>query len=153
MARIVIEPARDLEAIRRLFAEYAASLAIDLGFQSFDDELRQLPGKYAPPRGRLFIATVDGKTAGCVALRPFDDGRCEMKRLYVRDAFRGLGVGRLLAQTVVDEAAAMGYGSMLLDTLLRMPEALALYEKMGFRKIGPYCHNPEPDAVYMEKTF
>lgn len=114
MARIVIEPAyRNLEDIRQLFAEYAASLAIDLGFQRFDDELRQLPGKYAPPRGRLFIATVDGKSAGCVALRPFDDDRCEMKRLYVRDAFRGLGIGRLLAQRIVDEAAAMGYGSKI----------------------------------------
>lgn len=152
--RITIEPARgDLDPIRLLFAEYAKSLPFDLAFQQFDAELVGLPGKYAPPDGLLLLARAGEKTAGCVALRRFDATRCEMKRLFVRDAFRGLGIGKLLATTVVAEATRMGYAAMLLDTLESMPEALALYKKMGFREIKAYCHNPQPDAVYLEKTL
>lgn len=154
MPRIIIEPAdKDLDEVRRLFAEYAASLAIDLTFQNFDAELGHLPGKYAPPGGRLYLAKCGDGTAGCVALRPFDKTRCEMKRLFVRPAYRGLGIGKKLALRALADAAAIGYGSMLLDTLESMPEAVALYANMGFRRIGPYCHNPQPDAVYMEKTL
>lgn len=154
MINITILPGYDdLDEVRRLFSEYAASLAIDLDFQNFDLELQQLPGKYALPGGRIFLAESGGKTAGCVALRPFDEGRCEMKRLFVRDAFRGLGIGKALALKVVEEGKSMGYRSMLLDSLESMPEAVALYTKMGFARIGAYCHNPQPDAVFMEKRL
>lgn len=151
---ITIEPALDnLDEVRRLFSEYAAMLGVDLGFQNFDEELAQLPGKYAPPSGRIHIAWRGGRAAGCVALRPFDEGRCEMKRLFVRAEFRGLGIGRLLADRIVADAREIGYRSMLLDTLESLPEAVALYTKMGFNRIGAYCHNPQPDAVFMEKIF
>lgn len=146
----------DLDEARRLFSEYAAMLGIDLAFQHFDDELASLPGKYAPPSGTLLIARPspnDGRAAGCVALRPFDAGRCEMKRLFVRGEFRGLGIGRLLADRVVADARKIGYRSMLLDTLESLPEAVALYTKIGFNRIGAYCHNPQPDAVFMEKIL
>ena len=143
----------DLDEARRLFSEYAAMLGIDLAFQHFDDELAALPGKYAPPSGMLHIARHGGRPAGCVALRPFDEGRCEMKRLFVRGEFRGLGIGRLLADRIVADARKIGYRSMLLDTLESLPEAVALYTKMGFTRIGAYCHNPQPDAVFMEKIL
>ena len=152
--RIVVEPEyRNLDEVRRLFMEYAASLDIDLAFQNFDDELGHLPGKYAPPKGGIYLAKSGGRTAGCVALRPFDETRCEMKRLFVRKDFRGQGIGFLLARKTLEEAAAMGYAAMLLDTLESMPEAVALYEKMGFSRIPAYCHNPQPDAVFMEKVL
>lgn len=154
---ITIAAALDnLDEVRRLFSEYAAMLGIDLGFQNFEDELAHLPGKYAPPSGMIRIARPSsngGHAAGCVALRPFDEGRCEMKRLFVRNEFRGLGIGRLLADTIVADAQKIGYRSMLLDTLESLPEAVALYTKMGFKRIGPYCHNPQPDVVFMEKVF
>lgn len=154
---ITISPALDdLDEVRRLFSEYAAMLGIDLAFQNFDGELTALPGKYAPPSGIIHIARPSpngGRAAGCVALRPFDAGRCEMKRLFVREEFRGQGIGRLLAERIVADARVIGYRSMLLDTLESLPEAVALYTKMGFNRIAPYCHNPQPDAVFMEKVF
>ena len=151
---ILIEPAYDaLDSVRALFLDYKAWIPVDLRFQGFDEEVRTLPGKYSPPDGRLFLARLNGVAIGCVALRRFDATRCEMKRLFVRDEFRSLGVGRILAEHLVTEATAMGYASMVLDSLQRMPSALTLYETMGFREIAPYCHNPEPDAVYMEKIL
>ena len=154
MTHIILESAYEEKSIiRSLFEEYAASLPIDLGFQCFDEELRDLPGKYSLPDGRLYIAKADGLVAGCVALRRLDETRCEMKRLYVRKLFRGAGVGRLLAERVVADASVMGYAAILLDTLQSMSEALALYRAMGFVEIGAYCHNPQPDAIYMGKEL
>ena len=154
MTRIVLEPAyEERETVRTLFKEYAVSLGIDLCFQDFDEELQTLPGKYALPDGRLYIARVDGLVAGCVGLRRFDLTRCEMKRLYVRPQSRGKGVGRLLVERIVADALAMGYAAMLLDTLQSLPEALALYRANGFVEIGAYCHNPQPDVVYMVKPL
>jgi len=148
-----IVPAQSEDEVGRardLFLEYAAGLGVDLCFQNFEQELRELPGEYAPPGGRLLLLTVDGELAGCVALRPIDQGTCEMKRLYARPQFRGKGVGRALANAVIDEARRIGYRSMRLDTLPSMPEAIPLYESLGFRRIGPYRHNPVPGAIFME---
>jgi ribosomal protein S18 acetylase RimI-like enzyme len=136
--------------VRELFVEYAAGLGVDLCFQSFDEELAGLPGKYAPPDGALLLATVDGEPAGCVALRPLGDGACEMKRLYVRDAYRGMGLGRALVARVIAEAEARGYAAMRLDTLDTMATALRLYQGFGFRDTGAYVYNPIPGARYLE---
>lgn len=132
----------DLEAVRRLFAEYAASLDVDLGFQEFDRELAELPGAYAPPRGALLVARSEGLTVGCVALRPLDESTCELKRLFVRPSARGGGAGRTLAETALDQARRLGYRRVLLDTLPGMERAQALYERLGFREVAPYTHNP-----------
>lgn len=145
-----IAPADDLELARTLFREYAAALSFSLCFQGFDAELAGLPGDYAPPRGRLLIARVDGAPAGCVALHPYGDA-CEMKRLYVRPGFRGHRVGHALATRVIAEARAAGYSRMLLDTIAdQMATAVALYRALGFREIPPYRDNPIPGALYME---
>lgn len=143
----------DLGEIRRLFSEYGRELGIDLAFQGFDEELRTLPGKYSYPDGRLYIAMAGDEAAGCVALRRFDATRCEMKRLFVREGFRSFGVGRRLVGRIIEDALAMGYGTMLLDTLERLDPALKVYERLGFLRIAAYRHNPEPDAVFMEKVF
>lgn len=151
---ITIVPAEsraDIEHVRSLFKEYEAWLQVDLCFQSFEKELAELPGKYAPPEGRLLLATVDGELAGCVALREIGDGACEIKRLYLRDRFRGLGLGRRLADTVIREAREIGYARMRLDTLpSQMSDAIKLYAKLGFREIEPYYNNPVPGAKFME---
>ena len=142
-----------LEAVRALFLEYAASLDFDLCFQGFERELAGLPGAYAPPRGRLLLATVAGEAAGCVGLRPLagNGDACEMKRLYVRPAFLGQGLGGRLARAVIAEARSIGYGRMLLDTVPdRMAAATALYRRLGFREIPPYYANPIPGATYLE---
>lgn len=137
-----------------LFCEYADSLGIDLGFQGLDEELRALPGAYAPPRGRLLLA-VDGAgvAAGCVALRPLGTDVSEMKRLYVRPAFRGHGVGRLLCEGVLDAARRIGYGAMRLDTLPTMGGAIALYRRLGFVPVAPYRENPVPGALFLERRL
>jgi putative acetyltransferase len=143
-----------LEEIRALFLEYAGSLNFELCFQSFDQELRELPGKYAIPRGRLILCRVDGKTAGCIALKPLAPGVCEMKRLYVRPEFRGRKLGLNLARRIVDEARAIGYSTMRLDTIRGyMDNAIALYESLGFKEIPPYYENPIPNAFYMELSL
>ena len=143
-----------LAEAREVFREYAASLGIDLCFQNFDAELATLPGDYAAPAGQLLLAYVDGRLAGCGALRPLDDvdyaNACEMKRLFVRPGFRRFGLGRLLAQALLDEARRAGYSAMLLDTLDDMEAARELYASLGFEEIPPYYFNPIPGAHYLK---
>jgi putative acetyltransferase len=150
-----ILPARDqtIGVARELFREYAASLGFDLEFQGFSEELATLPGSYAPPLGRLLLAWEREVAAGCVALRPIDPETCEMKRLYVRPAYRGAGLGRRLAERIVREARDAGYGKMRLDTLPAMPGARALYHGLGFRPIPAYRPNPIEGAVFLELTL
>jgi GNAT superfamily N-acetyltransferase len=136
--------------VRELFEEYAAELGVDLCFQNFAAELAGLPGDYAPPRGGVWIARVDGKDAGCVALRPLDGGAAELKRMYVRRAYRGHGLGRSLGRKAIDFARAAGYKAVCLDTLSGMTEALGLYRSFGFQPTRAYCHNPLPDTLWME---
>ncbi len=147
------DSAAHVATVRTLFLEYAASLNISLCFQGFENEIAALPGDYSPTRGRLYLAIIGDQPAACIALRPIDPRTCEMKRLYVRPAYRGRGMGRRLAVMLVDEARAIGYTSMRLDTLPVMTEAVGLYESMGFRRIEPYRHNPVPGAIYMELTL
>lgn len=143
-----------LEAARVLFREYAESLPIDLCFQNFEQELAGLPGDYVEPAGALLLARVDGVYAGCCAMRPLASvdypNACEMKRLYVRPAFRGLRLGRQLAEDIVDRARIAGYECILLDTLDDMEAARALYEDLGFREIPPYYFNPIAGAHYLK---
>lgn len=164
----------ELDATRSLFREYASALGIDLCFQNFDEELLALPGDYAGPRGALLLALVDvdaahprpetpnlfrangalAHVAGCCALRPLDSAdhvnAAEMKRLFVRQGFRGLGLGRQLAEAMLDAARSAGYGCVLLDTLDDMESARALYEEIGFVEVPPYYHNPIPGAHYLK---
>ena len=140
-----------IEQTRKLFLEYADSLGFSLSFQGFDEELKNLPGAYAPPGGRLLLAHHQGQEAGCVALRQLDHQICEMKRLYVRPAYRGKGVGRMLVDRVIAEARAIGYERMRLDTIeSSMQDAIALYRRRGFREIAPYRSNPIAGALYLE---
>jgi GNAT superfamily N-acetyltransferase len=144
---------KEVEGVRSLFVEYAASLDFDLAFQDFEGELAYLPGAYAPPGGRLFVARFGVTMAGCVALRGLGEGTCEMKRLYVRPPFRGRGVGRALAEVVIQEARQIGYGRMRLDTVPSMGAARALYASLGFVEISPYRHNPIPGATFLELSL
>lgn len=156
-AAISLRPAQfpdDLDTVRTLFLEYQASLGIDLCFQGFDAELAELPGAYAPPAGALLLACVDGEPAGCCALRPLYNtdhlNACEMKRLFVRPAFRGFGLGRLLVERMLTDGQLAGYTTMLLDTLSDMETARALYQEVGFVEVAPYYHNPIPGAHYLK---
>ena len=143
-----------LQATREIFREYAEGLGIDLDFQNFDAELANLPGDYAVPQGALLLAFVDDELAGCGAFRPLPDvdyaNACEMKRLYVRRAFRRFGLGRMLAQALMDRATEAGYSVMLLDTLDDMESARGLYASLGFETIPPYYFNPVPGAHYLK---
>jgi putative acetyltransferase len=140
-----------IDQARELFLEYAESLGFSLCFQNFEKELADLPGDYAPPQGRLLLAEYNGQLAGCVALRPKESGVCEMKRLYLRPQFRGKGLGRILAERIIAEAREIGYQRMRLDTVEPvMKDAVAMYRKLGFKDIEPYCANPEAGAMYME---
>lgn len=145
-----VESPQDLEAIRELFVEYAVSLGIDLSFQNFDRELAELPGEYAPPAGRLLLAIVDHQIAGCAALRKITDEFCEMKRLYVRSAFRGKAIGKELAIAAIAEARTIGYKCMRLDTLPAMQTAMRLHASLGFKDIEPYRYNPIAGSRFME---
>lgn len=146
--------AQDYADAAQLFREYANSLGVDLAFQNFEHELANLPGDYAAPRGCLLLAYVDGALAGCCALRPLDDvdtpNAAEMKRLYVRKAFRGFGLGRQLAESCLDAARQRGYGCVLLDTLDDMEAARSLYADLGFESIEPYYYNPVEGAHYLK---
>jgi ribosomal protein S18 acetylase RimI-like enzyme len=170
------EEAHEIDATRAIFRDYAASLGIDLDFQDFDGELAELPGEYTEPRGNLLLALVDpanvkedagrqsptlrradgtlAHIAGCCALRPLDTvdyaNAAEMKRLYVRPGFRGLGLGRQLAEATLDAARSAGYACVLLDTLDEMESARALYEDLGFAEVPPYYHNPVAGAHYLK---
>lgn len=139
-----------LAEVRALFREYAASLGVDLGYQGFDEELRGLPGDYAPPMGMLLLARLDAAPVGCVGVRPFADGVAEMKRLFVRPAGRGLGIGRRLAEAAVHFAREAGYASMRLDTLPQMRDAQALYRRLGFREIAAYRYSAVAGTTFME---
>jgi ribosomal protein S18 acetylase RimI-like enzyme len=147
--------AAQIALARELFREYAAALHVDLCFQNFESELQDLPGKYAPPAGRLLLAyhnddAASGSVAGCGALRPLDFEICEMKRLYVRPAFRGQGVGRALNMALISAAQGIGYRAMRLDTLPEMQQAQKLYQQLGFHEIAPYCENPVEGVRYLE---
>ena len=145
------ESSEQVAEARELFLEYAGWLGFSLCFQNFDKELAELPGAYAPPKGRLLLALQHGETAGCVALRPILDGACEMHRLSVRPAFRGLGLGRALAVKIVEEAREIGYERMLLDTIpAQMGSAIKVYRSLGFNEIGPYYQSPVEGATFME---
>ncbi|MGH8729788.1 MAG: GNAT family N-acetyltransferase [Burkholderiales bacterium] len=140
---------KDIEEIRLLFLEYQSEIGVDLCFQGFANELATLPGEYSPPSGRLLL-TVDGNAAiGCVALRALSNANCEMKRLYVRPAARGRGIGELLARGVLSAARQIGYKRIFLDTLPSMSAARALYHSLGFTEAPPYCHNPVPGVSYL----
>ncbi|MDX6405729.1 MAG: hypothetical protein QOH70_3184 [Blastocatellia bacterium] len=143
--------AGDIDHARELFKEYEAWLEIDLCFQNFEKELAELPGKYAPPDGHLLLALVEGNVAGCVAQRKIGEGICEIKRLFLRPEFRGRGLGRQLAEAIIQEAKRIGYERMRLDTLPpKMNDAIALYRLLGFKEIEPYYDNPVPGAKFME---
>lgn len=156
-ASFEISPARtadDLLVAAELFRAYAASLPIDLGYQSFEAELASLPGKYAPPAGEILLARNDNQTLGCVALRPIEpEGCCEMKRLYVAPDGRGLGLGRALVRAIIDVATFQGYQEMRLDTLSSMHAALALYRSEGFAEIPAYYETPILDTVFMARRL
>lgn len=154
MPLIEVVVPEDVEIVRELFKEYQKWLGFDLCFQNFDQELATLPGAYARPAGTLLLWKEENEPAGCVALRPIEPPDiAELKRLYVRDKFRGKGLGRVLTVEAIERARKAGYKKIRLDTLSHMKDARRLYEKLGFYDIGAYRYNPFPDAVYMEKVI
>src|SRR5947209_5262878 len=145
------ESAAQIAQARELFLEYAQSLGFSLCFQNFDKELAELPGDYAPPKGRLLIAYLGSEAAGCVALHEFEEGISEMKRLYVRPGFRGKRVGLALANAIIEAAREVGYERMRLDTVpSEMADAVKMYQRLGFEEIAPYRVNPQPGTLYLE---
>jgi len=154
MIEEVVAPGEGVETVRALFLEYGQSLGFSLCFQGFDAELRELPGMYAPPAGRLLLARARGEAAGCVGIHPLGPAVAEMKRLFVRPAFRGEGLGRILALRACEEARGAGYRKIRLDTVGGiMDPAIALYRDLGFSEIPPYRENPIAGALYLEKTL
>ena len=149
MQLTIIDGETRIDDVAALFSEYAASLPVDLSYQSFSQELAGLPGKYARPDGRLYLALVDGIPAGCVAMRRLSDTRAEMKRLYVRAAFRGLSIGRDLAGRLIQDAREIGYIDLVLDTLENMHRAQALYRALGFVEMEPYYDCPVTGTVFL----
>ncbi len=142
---------QEVQIAKMLFEEYAEWLGMDLEFQNFQEELDNMPGKYARPSGGLIIAKYDGDIAGCAAVRKLQDDICEMKRLFVRDQFRGKGIGKALAVRIIEDARKIGYKKMLLDTDgQKMFKAMAMYKSMGFMEIPAYYHNPYDGVVYLE---
>jgi len=151
---IQVETSEQISEVKTLFREYESWLGLDLCFQGFEDELASLPGKYAPPDGRLYLAYSDRNLAGCIALRKLDEGVCEMKRLFVRDGFRGQKVGVQLIERLIEDAREVGYTTMRLDTYpAKMGKAVNLYESHGFRVIEPYYDNPHEGVLFMELTL
>jgi putative acetyltransferase len=142
-----------LSTVRKLFREYQAFLGIDLCFQSFEEELASLPGRYGPPGGVILLAHHGCRAAGCVALRDLGKGVCEMKRMFVRPQYRGLGIGVALAEAIVAEGRKLGYRTMKLDSVSRLETALGIYRKLGFKKTVPYCHNPLEGAIFLAKRL
>lgn len=140
----------EVERVRALVLEYAASLGVDLGFQDFARELQEFPGEYIPPEGCLLLAMSGEEPAGCVGLRPLEPGVCEMKRLYVRPRYRGQGLGQQLARAVISEARGLSYAAMRLDTLPSMKAAIGMYRELGFQPIAPYYWNPVEGALFFE---
>ncbi len=147
--------AEQIEQVRTLFVEYRAELAVEPCFHSFDEEIASLPGSYAPPAGKLLLASVVGQPVGCIGLRPFPmEEDCEMKRLYVRPPFRGDKLGRKLAERIIEEARALGYKSMRLDSHPpTMEAAIKMYRKLGFRQVSPEPVAPVPGLIYMELSL
>jgi ribosomal protein S18 acetylase RimI-like enzyme len=155
MEKIICRDAEpgDMDGVRLLIREYVESLGLDLGFQGLEEELSQLPGKYAAPEGALLVATSGTTLCGCVAMKKLEPGICEMKRLYVREGFKGMGIGRVLVSHILERAKAKGYRAMRLDSLETMRPAVALYRSFGFEATEPYVFNPLPGALYLEKTL
>jgi ribosomal protein S18 acetylase RimI-like enzyme len=143
----------EIPLVQELFREYEAGIGVDLCFQGFNQELATLPGRYARPAGGIWLATVGEAVAGCVALRALDAQMCEVKRLYVRPAFRGQGLGRQLTEQVLKAASAAGYQRVCLDALPQFTSALAMYRSLGFAPIDPYCHNPVPGALFLGRAL
>jgi ribosomal protein S18 acetylase RimI-like enzyme len=148
-----IYPARteaDFIYTAQLFSEYAASLSIDLTFQDFATELASIPGKYAPPKGEILLVRMRNEILGCVAMRPLDsEGCCEMKRLYVSPAGRGMGLGKALAEAIIRVGRELGYQEIRLDTLSSMASAIALYKRLGFKDITPYYETPLAGTIFL----
>lgn len=148
---VAVTTNQEIETTRQLFREYEAWLDMDLCFQSFEEEMQNLPGKYSPPDGRLYLANINHEAVGCIALRKIGDGICEMKRLFLRDAARGHGLGKELIEKIIADAREIGYAIMRLDTYPpKMGKAVSLYESHGFRAIEPYYDNPHEGVLYME---
>ena len=140
----------EIQQVKFLFSEYASSLDFDLSFQNFEDELANLPGEYSLPSGALLLAYYEESAAGCVAMRKLAEDICEMKRLYVRQAFRGKKIGKELSLAIIVEAKSRGYSRMRLDTVPSMMEALQLYRSLGFKEPSPYRYNPRAGAMFLE---
>lgn len=153
MTDLQVASEADIAEVQHLFREYAAWVGVDLSFQNFDQELAQLPGDYVAPGGVLLVARVDGRVAGCVAAHRWRADVCEMKRLFVRDSFRGSGCGRALVEGIIDWARKAGYRRVLLDTLPVMDQAQRLYLQLGFQEVAPYRLNPVPGARFLGLTL
>lgn len=143
----------EIDEVRTLFREYAQAIMDCHCFKGFEAEVRGLPGSYGEPKGRLLVGFIGRRIAGCVGIRPVDESTCEMKRLFVRPAFRGKGLGKSLAEAALAEAASAGYGRMVLDTLMTMKEARGLYRKLGFEPAAPYWENPTPGAICLQRAL